>query len=116
MARMYANENMALEVVERLRLLGHDVLLTIEAGQANQGIPDEEVLAYAHERGRILLTFNYLDFKRIHQTNPNHSGVIICKMDTNFQALADRIHEAIQIAPNPMNGELLRIVRPNIAY
>jgi len=69
--------------MQDLGLLGHDVLLTIEAGQASQGIPDEEVLAYAHERGRILLTFNYLDFKRIHQANPNHSGVIICKMDAN---------------------------------
>lgn len=77
MAKFYANENMALEVVDRLRAKGHDVLLTIEAGQANQGIPDEDVLKYAHAQGRILLTFNYQDFKRIHQLNQHYSGVII---------------------------------------
>jgi hypothetical protein len=114
MARIYANENMALEVVEHLRDLGHDVLLTIEVHQANQGIPDEEVLNYAHAKSRILLTFNYQDFKRIHLFNPRHSGVIICKMDPDFRALANRIHEALSAEDGPLNGKLLRIIRPNM--
>lgn len=37
MARLYANENMDLEVVEILRSFNHDVLITFEAGKANQG-------------------------------------------------------------------------------
>jgi hypothetical protein len=38
--RFYANENLMTELVETLRQLGHDVLTSYEAGNANQGIPD----------------------------------------------------------------------------
>jgi len=34
MARLYANENFPLQVVEELRRAGHDVLTTREAGKA----------------------------------------------------------------------------------
>ena len=34
MARLYANENFPLPVVEELRRLGHEVLTTYEAGDA----------------------------------------------------------------------------------
>ena len=47
MARLYSNENFPLPVVEALRRRGHDVLTTLEAGQANRGIPDDEVLRFA---------------------------------------------------------------------
>lgn len=47
MARLYANENFPLPVVESLRKLGHDVLTTWEAGKAEQAIGDSEVLAEA---------------------------------------------------------------------
>lgn len=104
---------MALEVIERLRELGHDVLLTIEAGQANQGIPDDQVLRFAHSVSRILLTFNYNDFKRLHHTTPAHSGVIICKMDIDFVSLANRINEALNNSGGNLDGQLIRIVRPN---
>ena len=44
MSRFYSNENLPLEIVKSLRKFGHDVLTSVEAGQANQGIPDNEVL------------------------------------------------------------------------
>lgn len=47
MARIYANENFYRPVVAKLREFGHDVLTTLEAGKANQKIPDEEVLLFA---------------------------------------------------------------------
>ncbi len=56
MALLYANENFPLQVVQVLRVLGHDVLTTSEAGNANQSTPDEEVLAYATQNQRALLT------------------------------------------------------------
>jgi hypothetical protein len=40
MSRFYSNENLPLEIVKSLRKFGHDVLTSVEAGQANQGIPD----------------------------------------------------------------------------
>ena len=52
MARLYANENFPLPVVHELRVLGHDVLTSGEAGTGNRAIPDDEVLAFAAtERG-----------------------------------------------------------------
>ena len=50
MARLYANENIPLPVVERLRALVHDLLTTAEAGKANNRIPDDEVLEFARLR------------------------------------------------------------------
>lgn len=64
MARLYANENFPLKVVQQLRALGHDVLTVAEAGNAGQRIPDHEVLAYAVKSGRAILTINRRDFIR----------------------------------------------------
>ena len=47
MARFYSNENFPLQTVIELRLLGHDVLTSFEAGNANQAVPDEEVLSFS---------------------------------------------------------------------
>ena len=58
MALLDADENFPLPAVEALRRLGHDVLTAAEAGQAGQGVPDDAVLAYAHARGRAVLTHN----------------------------------------------------------
>ena len=62
MARMYANENFPCSVVERLRQLGHDVLTSREAGNADQAIPDDEVLRFAISENRAVLTLNRRDF------------------------------------------------------
>ncbi|BBD69729.1 hypothetical protein NIES4072_29360 [Nostoc commune NIES-4072] len=47
MVRFYADEQFPFPVVQLLRALGHDVLTVQEAENADQGIPDEEVLAFA---------------------------------------------------------------------
>jgi len=47
MARLYADEQFPRDVSEQLQTMGHDVLTVQEAGNANLGIPDEEVLAFA---------------------------------------------------------------------
>ena len=39
MARFYSNENIALQVVMELRRLGHDVLTSKDAGNANSAVP-----------------------------------------------------------------------------
>ena len=54
MARFYSNENFPFRAVVCLRALGHDVLTSLEAGRANQRIPDAEVLRFATEQGRAL--------------------------------------------------------------
>lgn len=56
MATIYANENLPLPVVEALRLHGHNVLTTAEAGKAGKSISDEDVLAFACGEQRVLVT------------------------------------------------------------
>ena len=44
MLKFYSNENFPIEMVNLLRVRGYDVLTSSGAGQANQKIPDDEVL------------------------------------------------------------------------
>ena len=111
MAKLYANENFPLPAVLALRDLGHDILTSLEAGKANQSLPDEAVLAYARQQGRVLLTLNRKHFIRLHQSNPDHPGIIVCTFDPDFPGMARRIAEAIQ-QDEPMHGRLARVNRP----
>ncbi len=96
MALFYANENFPYRAVELLRAMGHDVLTTQDAGKAGQAIPDDSVLAYATQNNRAVLTLNRRDFIRLHQLNPGHAGIIVCKADADNAALANRIHEQVK--------------------
>ena len=111
MAKFYTNENIPLPVVQALRALGHDVLTSLEAGQANQSIPDEEVLAFSCQQERILLTLNRKHFVRLHKIKPEHYGMVVCTFDPDYVGLAKLISETCQ-CHEPMNGELLRVNRP----
>jgi predicted nuclease of predicted toxin-antitoxin system len=115
MARLYTNENMDYAVVEILRNLQHDVLTAKDAGKANQGIPDEDVLAFAKSENRIVVTFNYQDFKHLHRHSPQHSGIVICTEDRDATALALRIHAAIESAKGDLENQLVRVIRPNLS-
>ncbi len=52
MANFYADEQFPHPAVKFLRNFGHDVLTVQEAGNANQEIPDDEVLAFATKNQR----------------------------------------------------------------
>lgn len=99
MARLYANENFPLPTVEELRRLGHDVLTTQDTGQAGQAISDEAVLSFAQTQGRALLTLNRKHFVRLSEKT-RHAGIIACTFDSDFEAIAYRIHQAIQQQSN----------------
>ena len=96
MARLYANENFPLPVVEALRRLGHDVLTVLEAGYANQRISDAAVLAFAVAQQRTLVTINRRDFIRLHREQPAHAGIIVCSEDGDTEGQAQRIDAAIR--------------------
>ncbi|WP_347277474.1 DUF5615 family PIN-like protein [Pseudanabaena sp. FACHB-2040] len=55
MLRLYADEQFPLPVVQRLRAIEYDLLTVQEAGQANQRVPDEEVLQFAIQENRAAL-------------------------------------------------------------
>lgn len=111
MARLYTDENFPLPAVEALRQQGHDVLTAYESGRANQAVPDDEVLDFATEQGRVLITFNRKHFICLHTEKPDHAGIIVCTIDVDFEALAQRIHTALE-ANEEWDGQLARVNRP----
>lgn len=110
MVRLYADEQFPLPVVELLRSFGYDVLTVQEAGNANQKIPDEQVLAFALSNERAVITTNRRDFIRLHTLQPNHAGIIVCKADQDWERLATHIKEAISTAAT-LTGNLIRVNR-----
>lgn len=111
-SRLYSNENFDQRVVIALREMGHDVLTSLEAGRANQRIPDQEVLEFAKSAARAVLTFNRLHFLRLHRSkNGEHEGIIVCSTDADTHALARRIDQSIRDA-GELNRQLLRVNRP----
>ncbi len=113
MPTLYADENFHGEVVKKLRALGYDVLTAREAGQADQGIPDAEVLAFGIRQGRAVLTHNRRHYVKLHKRTASHKGIIICTVDNDFIALAQRIHQAI-VAESPLDNKLVRVNMPSI--
>ena len=113
MARLFADEDFPLPVINELRRLGHDAVTVLECGRANQRWPDDQVFAHAQKEARVLLTHNRNHFKRLHrQHEPNHCGIMICTTDHDFVGLARRIHEALAGAPS-LRGQMIRIYRPD---
>ncbi|MEI6444480.1 MAG: DUF5615 family PIN-like protein [Nostocales cyanobacterium ELA583] len=92
MVRLYTDENFPLEIIRQLRLIKYDVLTSYEAGQANQGIPDDEVLAFATQEKRVLVTLNRDDFIALHRTGIYHTGIIICKDDRDYLGQSQILH------------------------
>lgn len=110
MARLYANENFPLPVVNELRRLGHDVLTTQDTGRAEQAVPDEEVLEFAVNQKRAVITLNRKHFVQLHRRESDHSGIIVCTFDRDFMAQAQRIHDATSVSE--LAGKLIRVNRP----
>jgi hypothetical protein len=113
-AFLYSNENFPRAISEELRRLGHDVLTVLEAGKADQAVPDDQVLAFAISQGRAVLTMNRRHFIRLHRDQPNHSGIIVCTYDPDFIRLATRIHAALEPVQF-LTGQLLRVYRPHVS-
>jgi len=113
MARLYADENFPLPVVEALRALGHDVLTIYEDGKGNQGYPDELVLHDATRDQRAVLTVNRKHFRRLHLHFPEHTGIISCTYNPDFAGQARQIDEVLS-AYTGVKGQLILIYRPSI--
>jgi predicted nuclease of predicted toxin-antitoxin system len=101
MARLYTNENFPLPTVEELRRRGHDVQTTEDTGHAHRATPDVDVLAVAQAEQRILVSLNRRHFVRLHHEQPQHSGIIVCTVDPDFGALAQRIDDVLRRSTSP---------------
>lgn len=113
MVRFYADEQFPFQVVELLRNLGYDVLTVQEAGNANQRIPDDQVLMFAISQERSILTINRIDFIRLHRHDDNHFGIVVCTNNRNWEQFAERIDGTVR-AEESLQGKLIRVVRPSV--
>ncbi len=113
MVRFYADEQFPFQVVELLRNLGYDVLTVQEAGNANQRIPDDQVLMFAISQERSILTINRIDFIRLHRRDDNHFGIVVCTNNRNWEQFAERIDWTVR-AEESLQGKLIRVVRPSV--
>ena len=113
MIRFYADEQFPFQVVELLRNLGYDVLTVQEAGNANQRIPDDQVLMFAISQERSILTINRIDFIRLHRRDDNHFGIVVCTNNRNWEQFAERIDGTVR-AEESLQGKLIRVVRPSV--
>ncbi len=108
----YANENLSAALVETLRQLGHDVLTSYEAGNANQQIPDAQVLATATADGRAVLTFNRDDFLALHRSGVDHGGIVVCKDDSNVREMG-KVLDGYLATQATLHNRLLRVLQKN---
>ena len=112
MAKLYANENFPIGVVEQLRAMGHDVVMTHDTGQSDRSVPDDEVLKFAIDNRRAVITLNRRDFIRLHNRDHSHFGIVVCTVDTDFVGQAARIDTELR-AQTDLIGRLIRVNRPN---
>ncbi|GAC1492128.1 MAG: DUF5615 family PIN-like protein [Chamaesiphon sp.] len=112
MLKLYSNENFPMDIVKKLRSFGYDVLTSYEAGQANQGSPDEEVLAFAIQQERSLITLNRDDFIALHRSGIPHKGIIICKADRDYKGQAQVLHVYLQ-GIEELGNLLIRVKKQN---
>ena len=109
MAYLYADEQFPLPVVQILRDFGHNVLTVQQAEKC--GDSDAEVLAFAIDNKRALLTQNRRHFIKLHLEKPNHNGIIVCSEDRDSNSLAQRINNAIA-KEKSLENKLIRVKRP----
>jgi hypothetical protein len=110
-AAFYADECFPLPVVDALRRRGHDVLTALEAGQANQRVPDDAVVELATCSGRVVLTLNRRDFIGLHDRFPRHAGIVVCTEDHDVDRLATAIDVAVR-GTATLASALIRVNRP----
>jgi predicted nuclease of predicted toxin-antitoxin system len=113
MPSLYSNENLSIDLVERIREFGYDVLTSYQAGQANQAIPDDEVLAYATANQRSVITFNRDDFVALHRSGIDHAGIIVCKDDRDYLQQAQALHAFLATQTDSLQNRLVRVLRQN---
>ena len=80
-----------MRLIRVLNTFGHDVLTINDLGMA--GTVDSEVLAFARQSDRVVLTRNCRDFRELHDANPTHSGILLVYMSSD--TTKDMTHESI---------------------
>jgi len=106
--RLHLDEDLSMRSLVRvLRERGHDV--TVSPNDAlPPGTPDEVQLDYAIEAGRVLITFNVRDLSVLHESRPDHSGIVLAiqRQWTLSDLIAALDHLARDGVPEQLQGNL----------
>jgi hypothetical protein len=107
---LYLDEDVDVELAELLKSDGHDVLTTVEAGNANSAMSDEDQLAFSTARNRILFTHNVKDFYPLvtewARSGKEHAGVIVSGRHSVYE-LHSRLRRFFESDP----GEFRNLLR-----
>ncbi len=84
MSRLLLDEMLTAVIAEQLRDAGHDVIAIVERRELC-GLSDADVLAYAMEEGRVVVTLNISDFvplerdwnSAVHAQPATHAGILL---------------------------------------
>jgi predicted nuclease of predicted toxin-antitoxin system len=107
---LLADENFSREASTHLQNLGYDLITLTDLGLAQIGMPDPEVLKKATALNRCVITFNRLDFIKLHKASNQHAGIIVCTYNPDNKQLAQKIHQSIQESKT-LHTRLIRIYR-----
>ncbi|MCR9103497.1 MAG: DUF5615 family PIN-like protein [bacterium] len=107
---LLADENFSREASTHLQNLGYDLITLNDLGLAQTGLPDPDVLNKATILNRCVITFNRLDFIKLHKANNQHAGIIVCTYNPDNKQLAEKIHQSLQEFKS-LNNRLIRIYR-----
>jgi hypothetical protein len=120
MTSLLLDEMLSGAIAEQLRAKGHDVIAVV-ADPALVGLSDDQILAYATDTGRALVTANIKDFipldARYRAASQAHAGLILVStktfpQDRNFTAaitgaLSDALDQPSQIT----SGQVMFLTR-----
>ncbi|MGF1519852.1 MAG: DUF5615 family PIN-like protein [Nodosilinea sp.] len=84
-------------------------MTSYEAGNANQRIPDDQVLQIATSKSRSVIIFNRDDFLALHRSGVEHSGIIVCKDDSNIQEIRQALDDDLA-TQTTLQNRLLRVL------
>ncbi len=110
--KFLGDENLDWQIVERLRLGGHEVLYVVEMGP---GIPDDEVLELANNQGAILLTSDKDFGELVFRLRRIAAGVVLIRLfGLSPNDRAEIIANAINQHPDELLGAFTVISSKNI--
>ncbi len=88
-AKVYLDENVDILVAKLLLVRGFEATTTREQGML--GTSDEAQLAYTASQKYCLVTYNRVDFEKLHlaymSDQKQHSGIIICPEKTAYEVV-----------------------------
>jgi len=94
--RFFTDEDVYGHAADRLRSWGFDAVSTPEAGRT--GEVDEEQLQWAAQEGRVLVTFNVVDYARLHheimKSGGHHAGIGVSQQ----RPIGDLIRRLLNLA------------------